>query len=77
MEKEVKRLEQHNEASETLDRIRAVMAKHGIGGYWPIEKKLDEALSRSYPPEVDDIRAAAQQTLAKIDRLIFAAQKEG
>lgn len=76
LEDELRQMERFKDHSETLERIRAIMAKHGIRGpFWNIEDQLEEALKRNYPPELDNIRDAAASVTSSIDKLKFQMEK--
>lgn len=74
LESEIRQIERYKADSETLMRIRDILYKHGIKGLWHIEEKLEDALSRNYPPELEEIRRTVQQSLTKIDQIISASQ---
>lgn len=76
LESELRSLNYCKEQAEELKQIREVMAKYGIKSYWNTAEALDAALSTRHTPALDEVREAAQRTVAAIDRLIFKAEKE-
>lgn len=78
LQKRVEHLQETAEAEKELNALRSVLAKHGIKSFWheSLAEQLDEALSRQYPTELDDIRSAAQRVVTNIDQLKFKIEKE-
>jgi len=76
LEQELRRYRDIKDDLEELKAIDAVMEKHGIRSYWRRAETLDEALSRGYPRELDNLQRKLQDAVASIERIKKTYQKE-
>lgn len=75
LEQELWRYRDHKEDQEELKAIDKVMEKHGIRSFWRRAQVLDEALSRGYPRELDNLQQKLQDAVASIEKLKKTYQK--
>ncbi len=69
LEGELGQVEALQEDRKELDALLEVIRRHGIRAYYNVDKALDRALSRPYPPELDDVLGqldSAKLTIGKI-----------
>ena len=76
LEQELRRYRDYKKDQEELKAIDAVMEKHGIRSYWRRAETLDEALSRGYPKELDNLQRKLQEAAASIEKLKKTYQEE-
>lgn len=76
LEQELRRYRDIKDDLEELKAIDAVMEKHGIRSYWRRAETLDEALSRGYPRELDNLQRKLQEAAASIERIKKIYQEE-
>lgn len=74
-EQELRRFRDNKEDREELDAIDKVMERHGIRSFWRRAQTIDEALSRGYPRELDNLQQRLQDAAASIERLKQTYQK--
>lgn len=75
-ERDLRRFRDNKDDQEELKAIDKVMEKHGIRGYWQKAKALDEALSRAYPRELDNLQQKLQDAAASIEKLKATYKEE-
>jgi len=75
-ERDMRRFRDNKDDQEELKAIDKVMEKHGIHSYWQKAKALDEALSRAYPRELDNLQQKLQDAAASIEKLKATYKEE-
>ena len=68
LEQENKRYSNFKEERSELESIHKVMNKHNISVWHNVAEKLDEALSKSYPAEMDTVRSHITKAIMEIDK---------
>lgn len=65
------------EERDEYGKIMEVIRKHGIRSWHNVPEALDDALSRSYPPELDVIQNQIQVAINEIEKLKAKEEKHG